>query len=228
MVTSEFEVTTGKSTVVSRILIVDDHELLRDGMIELLGNDPQLEVCGEAISENEAMALVRERHPHLLVVDVALAQGNGINLIKRIKAHDETIRAIVCSMYDEGLYAERCLRAGAWGYVHKQAPARTMLDAIREVLSGNIYLSPKMTKRLLNAKHLVGTNEASAIERLTDRELEVFTLIGQGLMNARIAAQLHLSPRTVETYRERLKTKLGLKTSAELNRRAVQWVLEGE
>lgn len=228
MVASESELATGKSIVVSRVVIVDDHELLRDGMIELLANDPQLEVCGEAIGEDEAMSLVREHHPHMLVVDVALAQGNGINLVKRIKAHDETIRTIVCSMYDEGLYAERCLRAGAWGYVHKQAPARTVLDAIREVLSGNIYLSPRMTKRLINAKHLVGKAEASAIERLTDRELEVFTLIGQGLMNAQIADQLHLSPRTVETYRERLKTKLDMKTSAEVNRRAVQWVLEGE
>ena len=218
----------GKPTAMKRVVIVDDHELLRDGMIELLANEPQLEFCGEAAGESEAMALVREQRPHLLIVDVALAEGNGINLIKRVMAHDETVRAIVCSMYDEGLYAERCLRAGAWGYVHKQAPARTVLDALHQVLAGNVYLSPRMTKRFINAKHLVRQPAGSAIERLTDRELEVFTLIGQGLMNAQIAEQLHLSPRTVETYRERLKTKLDLKTSAELNRRAVQWVLEGE
>ncbi len=219
---------SGKSDIVSRVLIVDDHELLRDGMVELLSNEPQLKVCGEAAGENEAMALVRAQKPHLLIVDVALAQGNGINLIKRIKSHDESVRSIVCSMYDEGLYAERSLRAGAWGYVSKQAPAHTLLDGIREVLGGNIYLSPRMTKRLINAKHAVGRSESSAIERLTDRELEVFTLIGQGLMNAQIAEQLHLSPRTVETYRERLKAKLEVNTSGELSRRAVQWVLEGE
>ncbi len=211
-----------------RVLIVDDHELLRDGMMELLENEPQVTVCGEASCEREAMNLVRELQPHLLIVDVALTEGNGINLIKRVRAHDVTISSIVCSMYDEGLYAERCLRAGAMGYVHKQAPACTLLDAMREVLAGNVYLSPRMTKRLINAKHLIGQPERSEIDRLTDRELEVFTLIGNGLMNAQIADQLHLSPRTVETYRERLKTKLVLTTSAELNRRAVQWVLEGE
>lgn len=213
---------------VTRVLVVDDHELLRDGIIELLANEPQLEVCGEAAGENEAMEFVREQHPNLLIVDVALAQGNGISLIKRIKAHDESIRAIVCSMYDEGLYASRALRAGAWGYVHKQAPAQAVLDAVREVLAGNVYLSPRMTKRLVNATHAGSQPDSSPVERLTDRELEVFTLIGQGLMNAQIADELHLSPRTVETYRERLKTKLDLKTSGELNRRAVQWVLEGE
>ena len=213
---------------VSRLLIVDDHELLRDGLIELLANEPQVDVCGEAASEDQAMALVRETQPDILVVDVALAQGNGVNLIKRVRAHDDTIRIIVYSMYDESLYAERALRAGAWGYINKQAPAHSVFGAIREVLNGHVYLSPRMAKRLVNATRAGRPPATSSIERLTDRELEVFTLIGQGLMNSEIAAQLHLSPRTVETYRDRLKIKLDLKTSGKLNRRAVQWVLLGE
>ena len=213
---------------VTRILIVDDHELLRDGLVELLSNEPQFEVCGEACGENEAMTLVRDQRPNMLIVDIALNQGNGINLIKRIQAYDDSIRSIVCSMYDEGLYAARVLRAGGWGYIHKQAPAHAVLEAIREVLSGNVYLSPRMTKRLINATHAGCQPTASTVEQLTDRELDVFALIGQGMMNAQIANQLNLSTRTVETYRERMKTKLNLKTSAELNRRAVQWVLQGE
>lgn len=212
----------------TRVVVVDDHELLRDGIIELLATEPHLDVCGEAAGETDAMAVIHEKRPNLVIVDVALSQGNGINLVKRIKAHDESIRTIVCSMYDEGIYAERALRAGASGYVHKQAPARTVLDAIREVLAGNTYQSPRLTKRLIDGALSGRKPVGSLIDQLTDRELEVFTLIGQGLMNAQIADQLHLSARTVETYRERLKAKLYLKTSAELNRSAVQWVLLGE
>lgn len=230
MMAARLATETSNANDTTRVLIVDDHELLRDGLIELLANEPQIKVCGEATGETEAMALIRDTSAHLVIVDVALAQGNGINLVKRIKAHDQSIRTIVCSMYDEGLYAERALRAGALGYVHKQSPACTVLDAIREVLAGNTYLSPRMTKRLVNATHAGRKPEqdVSAVEQLTDRELEVFTLIGQGLMNAQIAEQLHLSTRTVETYRERLKTKLDLETSAQLNRSAVQWVLQSE
>ncbi len=219
---------TTKVAAKARVLIVDDHEMLRDGLVELLSNKPHLEVCGEASGETEAMKLVRATHPHLAIVDVALAQGDGINLIKRIKAHNESIRSIVCSMYDEGLYAERALRAGASGYIHKQAPAKTLFEAITEVLAGNVYLSPRMTKRLVNAARSGRDLTSSPIENLADRELEVFTLIGRGLMNSQIAGELHLSPRTVETYRERLKAKLQLKTAGELNRRAVQWVLQNE
>lgn len=211
-----------------RVLIVDDHELLRDGMIELLANEPHLDVCGEAAGEREAMELVREHRPHLVIVDVALTQGNGINLVKQIKAYDDSIRSIVCSMYDEGLYAERALRAGAWGYIHKQTPARTVLGAIREVLAGNTWLSTRMTNRLVHATQSGRKAVASAVEQLTNRELEVFTLIGNGLMNVEIADQMQLSTRTVETYRERLKAKLVVKTSAELSRLAVQWVLSGD
>lgn len=217
---------SGSSTI--RVVIVDDHELLRDGMIELLADEPGLKICGEASGEKEAMALIREHHPNLVIADVVLVQGNGINLVKRIRSYDDSIRSIVCSMYDEGLYAERALRAGASGYVHKQAPARAVLEAVRVVLAGNIYLGPRLAKRLVDITQFGALAGATPLQQLTDRELEVLTLIGQGLMNAEIAGQLHVSPRTIETYRERIKIKLDLKTSAALSRRAVQWVLQGE
>ena len=213
---------------ITRVLIVDDHELLRDGLKELLAHKADFHVCGEAAGENEAMQAVHATQPHIVLVDVALKQGDGISLTKRIKAHDESIHVVVCSMYDEKLYAERSLRAGASGYVHKQASARAVLDAIHQVMAGGIYLSPKMANRSLRAPHSRPQPDVSAIESLADRELEVFTLIGEGLMNAQIAEQLGLSPRTVETYRERLKAKLNLKTAGELNRRAVEWVLKSE
>ena len=211
-----------------RILIVDDHELLREGLKELLSGEPHLETCGEAGREAEAMELVRATNPDLVIVDMALEQGNGLDLIKRIKAHDASIRMIVCSMHDDSLYAERALRAGAAGYVNKQAPAATILAAIAEVLEGGIFLSAPMTRQLLRSA--TGGRDGppkSLIENLSDRELQVFSLIGQGLTTGQIAKQLHLSTRTVETYRERLKSKLHLKHAAELNRDAAQfWVLQ--
>jgi DNA-binding NarL/FixJ family response regulator len=219
---------SGHSKNIHRVLLVDDHELLRDGVIEMLANKTNLEVCGEADSESDAMALVGETHPHLAIVDISLKQGDGISLTKRIKALDESIRVIVYSTYDEDLYGERALRAGASGYVNKQAPAAELTEAIGMVLGGSVYLSPKMASRLVTATQTGVQPGVLATDTLSDRELEVFRLIGNGLMNAQIADQLHISPRTVETYRERLKLKLDVQTSAELNRRAVQWVLQGE
>jgi len=152
-------------------------------------------------------------------------EGNGIQLIKRIKDHDLSIQDIVCSMHDENLYAERCLRAGASGYVHKQAPARAMLDAIDQVMADKVYTTAKIPIRATGAGQ---PPTGSPIGSLAKRELEVLTLIGQGLMNAQIADQMGVSPRTVDTYRERIKAKLSLRTASELNRRAVQWVLLNE
>ncbi len=212
----------------TRILIVDDHALLREGLKELINGEPQLEVCGEAAGESEAMELVCETKPELVIVDVALGEGDGIELIKRIKSHDSSIRMIVCSMYADSLYAERALRAGALGYVNKQAAADTILAAIAEVLGGGIFVSGQMAQRLLhNATGKGSTLCKSPVEMLSDRELQVFSLIGQGLATGQIAKQLHLSARTVETYRERLKAKLNLKHAAELNRDAAQfWLLQ--
>ena len=172
-------------------------------------------------------AKLRTTRPDLVIVDISLKQGNGIELIKRIKARCPATRIIVLSMHDESLYAERALRAGAMGYVNKQAPARSIIDAIREVLDGKLYLSENMTQRImrraLNGGDVPGR---SPIDTLSDRELEVFELIGQGLTTGELAQRLHLSPRTIETYRQRLKLKLQLDSAGQLSRAAVQWVLE--
>ncbi len=211
------------STSTVRVLIVDDHELLRDGLTELLSHKSGLEVCGEAAGEDEAMEAIVSTQPNLVIVDVSLQQGDGIRLVERIRVHDKSIRVIVCSMYDENLYAERSLRTGASGYVHKQAPAVAMLDAIARVMAGETYTSSPQPQPATASSE---TTPLEDIESLAKRELQVLTLIGQGLMNAQIADRLGLSPRTVDTYRERIKAKLNLKTASELSRRAVQWVLQ--
>ena len=218
------ELSTADTT---RVLIVDDHELLRQGMRLMIANEPDLEICGEAEDEAQAMQRVRESHPNLVIVDIGLKSGNGLDLIKRIKADAPSIRIIVSSMHEERLYGERGLRAGAEGYVNKQDPARTIISAIRSVLKGKMYFSEEFTNRVL--EHARVGDEAfqrSPIDALSDRELEVFRFIGQGLTTGEIAKKLHLSSSTVDTYRERLKTKLDLRSGTELVHEATQWVLE--
>lgn len=217
----------GTLTSTVRVLIVDDHELVRHGLMELLASQPNLQVCGEASDEVEAIRMAQTERPDLMIVDISLRQGNGIDLIKQINARQPQIKMLVSSMYDERLYAERALRAGARGYVHKQQPAATIIEAIQKVLDGKLFLSESMTERMLRrASGSLENPEQSPVEGLSDRELEIFEMIGQGMPTRRIAAQLHLSPKTVETYRERLKTKLNIDNAAELTQRAVQWVLE--
>lgn len=214
-------------TRTTRVLLVDDHELLRQGMRLMIGNEPDLEVCGEAVDEAEAMRLVHDAHPNLAIVDIGLKAGNGLDLIKRIKAYDPSVRIIVSSMHEERLYGERALRAGAEGYVNKQEAARTIIRAIRNVLQGKMYFSEDFTNRVLQRARDGGKMLGiSPIETLSDRELEVFRFIGQGLTTREIADKLHVTSSTVDTYRERLKTKLDLKRGAELVREATQWVLE--
>lgn len=212
----------------AKILLVDDHEVLRQGMRLLIEHQRDLQVCGEAADELSAVKQFRSSSPDLLIIDLSLKEGDGIELIKRIKLIDSDARVLVYSMHDERVYGERALRAGAKGYVSKQQPVRAVLQAIRRVLAGSMHFSGELTQRLLER---VASNEpmtaASPVENLSDRELEVFGMIGRGLTTRSIAARLHLSPRTVDTYRERLKTKLALANSAELHYRAVQWVLKG-
>ncbi|MBC8873604.1 MAG: response regulator transcription factor [Planctomycetes bacterium] len=215
------------NTRATRVLIVDDHELLRNGMRLMIGNEPDLEICGEAEDEAQAMQQVHQSRPNLAIVDIGLKSGNGIELIKRIKAHAASVRIVVSSMYDERLYGERALRAGADGYVNKQDPARTIIAAIRCVLEGKTYFSEEFTNRMLERARVCGkTFQDSPIDALSDRELEVFRFIGEGLATGEIAKELHLSSSTVDTYRERLKTKLDLKSGTELIHEATQWVLE--
>jgi DNA-binding NarL/FixJ family response regulator len=212
----------------AKVLLVDDHEMLRQGMRLLIEQQKDLQVCGEATDEISAVKQFRAAEPDLVIVDLSLKEGDGIELIKRIKLLDPEARMLVYSMHDERVYGERALRAGAKGYVSKQQPARAVLQAIRRVLAGSMHFSGEMTQRLLErAAASEPMSPASPVESLSDRELEVFEMIGRGLTTRSIAASLHLSPRTVDTYRERLKIKLALANSAELHYRAVQWVLKG-
>jgi DNA-binding NarL/FixJ family response regulator len=215
------------SRTVTRILIVDDHELLRQGLRELIGSKPDLEICGEALDEIGALKQFRELQPDLMIVDISLKQGDGIDLIKRIHAESASVRMLVLSMHDESLYAQRALRAGALGYVSKQAPSRTILEAIRCLLDGKLYLSPQLAQRLLQKAASGKIQESeSLVETLSDRELEIFEQIGRGLQTRQIAATLKLSPKTVHSYRERLKQKLNVVTAGELTHQAVRWVLK--
>jgi len=207
------------------VLIVDDHPVVRDGLAAQLATVDDLEVCGAAEDVASALALIESRRPDVAIIDISLKSGNGIDLIKRIRAHNTTVRLLVWSMYPETLYAERALRAGAQGYVHKGRATREILDALRAVLAGKVYLSGDEADRLL--QRLVGGQpvERSPIENLSDRELEAFELIGQGQTTEQIAEKMRVSPKTVETYRARIKEKLALNNITELVQRAAQWVL---
>ncbi len=201
--------------------------MVRDGLAMRIDLQPDLEVCGEAEGEDEAFALVRKLNPELVIIDISLKQGNGVDLIKRIKNFDRSVKMLVSSMYDEDLYAERALRAGAMGYLNKQESREKVTEAIRAILAGRRYLSPAMTQRMLSqALGAKPAKSGSAMDALTDRELEVFQLIGQGMTSGTIAAHLHLSPHTIDTHREKIKHKLNLKNANELSRAAIQWMLE--
>lgn len=211
----------------ARILIVDDHPVVRNGLRMLIDDEPDLIVCGEAGDADEAIRVLDAKKPDLVIVDLSLKGSSGLELIKRIKSRTVTSKMLVSSMFDESLYAERVLNAGALGYVSKQEAMEKVVEAIRCVLSGRVYLSAAMSDRML---HRLARDqkapERSPVESLSDRELEVFELIGRGRTTAEIANQLHLSVKTVETHREKVKAKLGLKSAAELYQYAVRWVME--
>ncbi len=210
-----------------RILIVDDHPLVRAGLASLVNGEPDLEVCGETGDMARALELVRSQTPDMVVVDLSLANGNGLELVKRVKAQNDTIKMLVCSMHDEALFAYRALNAGAMGYIGKEEATAHVIEAIRHVLKGKIWLSAKMTERALQGltQGRAGDN-ATTIDSLSDRELEVFGLIGRGMGPSEIAEQLHLSVKTIETHRENIKKKLNLQSGGELTRLAVHWTYE--
>jgi DNA-binding NarL/FixJ family response regulator len=219
--------TKNKATKRARILIVDDHPAVREALALRIGRQRDLEVCGEAADPNEALRLVADTQPDVAVVDISLKTGNGIELIKRIKDRNDQVRMLVWSMHSESLYAERALRAGALGYVNKDQATDKIVDAIRRVLAGKVYLSDEMAEKLLH--RAVGTREdltRSPLDALADRELEVLRLIGQGVKTADIAERLHLSVKTIETYRDRIRHKLNLADGTELAHYATQWILE--
>lgn len=212
---------------VVRILIVDDHPVVRHGLAQLLQQQSDLQIVGEASNAPEALKQIELVNPDLVIVDVSLAGGSGIELIKQIKARDPNIKMLVQSFHDESLYAERALHAGAMGYVNKQVATTKIIEAIRQVLRGEVYLSSPMANRML--RRVVGGQDElkrSSMDTLSDRELEVFDLIGKGMTTRDIAEKLHLSPKTIETHRENIKTKLKLRNSVELVRHAVQWAME--
>jgi DNA-binding NarL/FixJ family response regulator len=210
-----------------RILIVDDHPLVRQGLIGLISTQRDFEVCGEASGVAQARQLAAATSPDVAIIDLTLEDGSGIELIKEFRERYEDLKSLVISMHDESLFAERALRAGAVGYVSKHEAIRTIVKAVRTVLSGKLYLSQTMTQRMMHrAFGSPADGGVSPIERLTDREIEIFEMIGQGQTSSQIARQLELSLKTVGTHREHIKEKLELKNTTELTKHAVLFVLE--
>jgi len=209
----------------AKILIVDDHPLVREGLADLVNKEKDLVVCGQAEDAYQAMEAIRELKPDMAIVDISLKETSGLELIKDIKIQHPGLPVLTLSMHEESVYAERALRAGAKGYIMKREATKKVVTAIRKVLRGQLYLSEKMTTRLVR-KFVDGKPEAgtSPIDRLTDRELEVFCLLGRGNGTRQISEQLHLSVKTIETYRSRIKEKLNLTSASELLQHAFQWV----
>lgn len=214
------------SSFQSRILIVDDHPMMRDGLSMRINSQPDMVVCGEAACENEAVELLMQTSPDLVLVDISLQSGNGIELVKRIRLLNAETKMLVVSTFQESLYAERALRAGALGYLNKQESNDKLLEAIRTVLKGERFVSPEITQRLVSQALGKQSLTDDPLKMLTDRELEIFRLIGAGNSTSTIAEQLFLSPHTVDTHRENIKKKLGFKNAAQLNRQAIQSMLE--
>lgn len=215
------------SSDVYKIMLVDDHPIVRHGMAMLIDEEEDLNVCNESSSAKEALEHLRSNQPDAIIIDVSLQGSSGIDLTKSIKDEFPGLPILILSMHDEALYAERALRAGARGYVMKQEAAETVLKAIRTVISGNIYLSDKLASKVL--RDMVDGVKPSegdlfGIERLSDRELEVFELIGRGFPTRRIAEMLNLSIKTIETHRAHIKQKLKLSNATELVHRAYHWI----
>jgi len=212
-----------------RVMLVDDHPIVRHGMAMLIDEEDDLMVCGESSTASDTLEQIARCTPDIAVVDVSLQGASGIDLTKSIKEQYPDLPVLILSMHEETLYAERALRAGARGFVMKQEAAETVLYAIRTVLNGDVYLSERLSSKVLRA--LVDGPEAEAdrigVDRLSDRELEVFELIGRGYATRRIADALHLSVKTIETHRAHIKQKLKLNNATELVHRAFHWIEAG-
>jgi DNA-binding NarL/FixJ family response regulator len=215
-----------------RVVVVDDHPMFRDRLAQIINHETDLTVCGEAGNAQQALETIQQTTPDLAIIDITLDGASGLELIKSIRAQGLKTALLVLSMHDESLYAERALRAGANGYITKRQPGTEVIAAIRRVLSGEVYLSAKMTAgflRSLAAGAPGGVKEvAPPISRLTDRELEVMELIGLGRTTREIAAALELGVATVDTYRARIKDKMSFRNAVELQHYAIRWVRERE
>lgn len=217
---------TGKSAVhKSRVFLVDDHAMFREGLRQLIEREPEIVVCGDAADASAALEGIHATHPDLVIVDISLGGTSGIDLIKSIKKEYEDLPVLVVSMHDESLYAERALRAGAMGFVMKHEPSKTVKAAIRKVLGGNMHLSDKLASSMVG-KFMHGNTEKpdSPLEALSDRELVVFRMLGQGKAVRVIADEMNVTIPTINSFRNRIKEKLHLKTSTEVMLRAIQWV----
>lgn len=214
-----------KPTGKTRVLLVDDHPLTRHGMKALISQQPNLEIVGEADSAPRALELVEKLKPNLAVVDITLRSTNGIELTKGMRAQSPDLQVLIVSMHDENLYAERALRAGAMGYLMKHEASEKIIAAIQRIQQGEIYLSDRIKEKMLHRFVNHKTDElVSPIDTLSDREMEVFQLIGNGYGTRLIAQQLNLSIKTIDSYREHLKLKLNLESGSELVRYAIQWM----
>jgi DNA-binding NarL/FixJ family response regulator len=220
---SQFSVLTKK-----KILIVEDHPLFRAMLAQLIRQELGMAVCGETDNIKEALQLINETHPDAAIVDVTLRGSCGLELLKQLKALSLKVPVLVLSMHAERLYAERVLRAGAKGYISKEESPAEVLNAIRKVSEGYIYVSERANEAILGRLgHADKATLPSGVDLLSDREIEVFQLVGRGLNSREIAGQLNLGGTTVDSYRARIKEKLGIKNAAELYQRAAQWLAEG-
>ncbi len=210
-----------------RVFVVDDHPIVRQGLALLINQETDLAVCGEAEDMHSALQSVAAAHPDVVIVDISLNGPDGLELLKHVRLKCPSLPVLILSMHDESIYAERALRAGANGYIMKQEATDRVLVALRRILSGETYVSDRIAKSMLQ-HYLRGANVAaySPISELTDRELEVFRLIGEGHGTRQIAEQLHLSVKTVESYQAHIKEKLSLRSARELVQHAIQWIME--
>jgi DNA-binding NarL/FixJ family response regulator len=225
-VTSKSQNQTAQNQAVTkkRILVVDDHPIVRQGLALLINREPDLVVCGEAEEATGAMHVLASARPDVLIVDISLIGPDGLDLLKNIRTTHPNLPVLILSMHDESIYAERALRAGANGYIMKQEATGKVLVAVRRILNGEIYVSDRIANNML--KHYItgsGTLRNSSIADLSDRELEVFRLIGEGHGSRQIAEELHLSIKTVESYQAHIKEKLSLRSARELMQHAIQW-----
>ena len=215
----------GAQTTKCRVFLVDDHPIIRHGLTQLINPEPDLMVCGESEDGSKSLTAIREAKPDVVVVDLTLKRSSGFSLIKDLNSLKPKVPVLVLSIHEESLYAERCLRAGAKGYLMKEEAMEQVLLAIRRALAGQVYLSEAMQSKVFRTSGKRGENVvASPLERLSDRELEIFRLLGQGVGTRQIAKLLNLSISTVESHRARIKVKLDVKSATELLQHAVKWV----
>jgi DNA-binding NarL/FixJ family response regulator len=211
----------------AQVVLVEDHPMFREQLAHLINKQPDMSVCAEVDNTGDGLAAIMRQQPALAIVDITLKGSSGLELLKDLRAQGSKVPVLILSMHAESLYAERALRAGANGYITKEEASAKVMTAIRQVLAGEIYLDPRFMKRVVS-RILVNprNNSATALERLTDRELAVFELIGEGRTTRETALRLRVSAATVETYRARIKEKLGLENAGQLHARASSWVHE--